>query len=482
MRNFRFPFRGRRGFMKIAFHGAARCVTGSKHLLTLKNGKKVLLDCGMFQGMGKDTDALNRNFGFNPEEVEVMILSHAHIDHSGLIPKLVKEGFKGKIFCTPATKDLTSVLLEDSAEIQEDDVKYENKKRAAAGQPYLQPLYRLEDAKKAQDHLVTVDYGNWYDVTDGVQAMYTDAGHIIGSTCVHLKINESGKETHLTFSGDVGRYRDVILKSPQEFPQADFILLESTYGNSLHDEHLTTPDQLLKWIDKACLQKKGKLIVPAFSVGRTQELLYALNQLEMENRLPDLDYFVDSPLSIEATEVVKKYPEYFNKKIQRILQTDNDPFSFKGLKYIKTVEQSKLLNFRSEPCVIISASGMADAGRVKHHISNNIENSRNTILLTGYCEPHSLGGKLIAGAKQVWIYGIEHEVHAEIGAIRSMSAHGDYEDLCQWLACQDPKQVIKLFLVHGDYEVQQDFRSRLIRKGFDDVEIPELHFEIGLGY
>ncbi|TAL48208.1 MAG: MBL fold metallo-hydrolase [Chitinophagaceae bacterium] len=468
--------------MKIAFHGAARCVTGSKHLLTLKNGKKVLLDCGMFQGMGKDTDALNRNFGFNPEEVEVMILSHAHIDHSGLIPKLVKEGFKGKIFCTPATKDLTSVLLEDSAEIQEDDVKYENKKRAAAGQPYLQPLYRLEDAKKAKDHLVTVDYGNWYDVTDGVQAMYTDAGHIIGSTCVHLKINESGKETHLTFSGDVGRYRDVILKSPQEFPQADFILLESTYGNSLHDEHLTTPDQMLKWIEKACLQKKGKLIVPAFSVGRTQELLYALNQLEMENRLPDLDYFVDSPLSIEATEVVKKYPEYFNKKIQRVLQTDNDPFSFKGLKYIKTVEQSKLLNFRNEPCVIISASGMADAGRVKHHISNNIENSRNTILLTGYCEPHSLGGKLIAGAKQVWIYGIEHEVHAEIGAIRSMSAHGDYEDLCQWLACQDPKQVIKLFLVHGDYEVQQDFRSRLIRKGFDDVEIPELHFEIGLGY
>jgi metallo-beta-lactamase family protein len=310
--------------------------------------------------------------------------------------------------------------------------------------------------------------------------MFTDAGHIIGSTCVHLKINESGVERTLTFSGDVGRYRDVILKSPQTFPQADYILLESTYGNSLHDEHSTTPDQLLQWIEKACLQKKGKLIMPAFSVGRTQEILYALNQLELENRLPDLDYFVDSPLSIEATEIVKKYPEYFNKRIQHVLQTDNDPFNFKGLKYIKNVEQSKLLNFRNGPFVIISASGMADAGRVKHHISNNIENSRTTILLTGYCEPNSLGGRLMSGAKVVGIFGVEHEVNAEIGAIRSMSAHGDYEDLSQWLACQDKKQVKKLFLVHGEFDVQQDFRNRLMRKGFDDVEIPELHYEICL--
>ena len=466
--------------MKIAFHGAARCVTGSKHLLTFKNGKKLLLDCGMFQGMGKDTNALNRYFGFDPMTVDVMILSHAHIDHSGLIPKLTKEGFKGTIFCTPATKELTGVLLEDSAEIQEDDIKYENKRRAAAGQPYLAPLYTIDDAKKAQDHFATVEYNLWFDVIENVQAMFTDAGHIIGSACVHLRINEDGQQHTLSFSGDVGRYRDVILKSPQDFPQAEFILLESTYGNSLHDEHSTTPDQLLQWIEKACIQKGGKLIMPAFSVGRTQEILYALNQLEVENRLPELDYFVDSPLSIEATEIVKKYPQYFNKRIQQVLLTDNDPFNFKGLKYIKTVEQSKMLNFRNEPCVIISASGMGDAGRVKHHISNNIENSRNTIVFTGYCEPHSLGGRLMAGAKEVGIYGVEHEVHAEIGSIRSMSAHGDYEDLSQWLSCQNPKQVKKLFLVHGDYNVQQDFQSRLIRKGFDDVEIPEIHYEIGL--
>ncbi len=467
--------------MKIAFHGAARTVTGSKHLLTLKNRKKILLDCGMFQGLGKEADMLNRNFGFEPSEVDLLILSHAHIDHSGLIPKLVKDGFKGKIYCTPATKDLASVLLEDSAEIQEDEVRYINKRRTMSGLPYLRPLYTTEDAKNSMDLFVTAGYGSWVQVMDDVELMFTDAGHIIGSAAVHLRIKEDGKSTNITFSGDIGRYRDVILKSPEDFPQADYIILESTYGNSLHDEHHTTPDLLLRWIEKACLQKKGKLIIPAFSVGRTQELLFALNQLELENRLPDLSYYVDSPLSVEATEIVKRHSEYFNKRIQKIMQEDNDPFDFRGLKYIKSVEQSKLLNFQNGPLVIISASGMADAGRVKHHISNNVENSRNTILFTGYCEPRSLGGRLMSGVKEVGIFGLEHQVNAEIGSIRSMSAHGDYEDLSQWLACQDKQQVKTLFLVHGEYGVQQDFRNRLVRKGFASVEIPEQHYEIGLG-
>ncbi|HEX5654993.1 MAG TPA: MBL fold metallo-hydrolase [Chitinophagaceae bacterium] len=466
--------------MKIAFHGAARTVTGSKHLLTLKDGRKLLLDCGMFQGMGKETDMMNRDLGFNAADVTAMILSHAHIDHSGLIPKLVKEGFGGKIFCTPATRELTNTLLEDSAEIQEDEVKYTNKRRAMDGLPYLHPLYTLEDARKSISHFAEAHYGEWFNVMEGVQAMFTDAGHIIGSACVHLRVMENGRQTTITFSGDVGRYRDVILKSPETFPQADYIILESTYGNSLHDVNVTTPDILLRWIEKACLYKKGKLIMPAFSVGRTQELLFALNQLEIENRLPELDYYVDSPLSVEATEIVKKYSGYFNKTIQKILESDNDPFSFKGLKYIKSVEHSKLLNFQDGPFVIISASGMADAGRVKHHISNNIENSHNTILLTGYCEPNSLGGRLMAGAKEVGIFGVQHEVHAEIGGIRSMSAHGDYEDLSQWLACQDKQQVKRIFLVHGEYTVQMDFKQRLVNKGFVDVEIPERHYEIGL--
>jgi metallo-beta-lactamase family protein len=466
--------------MKISFHGAARTVTGSKHLITLKNGKKLLLDCGLFQGMGRETDSMNREFGFDAAEVDAMILSHAHIDHSGLIPKLVKEGFHGKIFCTPATRELGNILLEDSAEIQEDEAKYTNKRLAMQGRPYVQPLYNKEDALKCREQFAERNYGEWFDVMDGVQAMFTDAGHIIGSACVHIIINESGKQTRLSFSGDVGRYRDVILKSPEVFPQADYILLESTYGNSLHDPAVTTPDLLLDWIKSACIEKKGKLILPAFSVGRTQEILFALNQLEIENLLPDLDYFVDSPLSIETTEVVKKYPSYFNKNIQRIMQTDKDPFAFKGLKYIKNVEQSKLLNFQNGPMVIISASGMADAGRVKHHISNNIENSENTIVFTGYCEPRSLGGRLLDGAKRVGIFGVDHEVHAEIGSIRSMSAHGDYEDLSQWLACQDPRQVKQLFLVHGEYEVQEEFKRRLVKKGFMDVVIPERHFEVGV--
>jgi metallo-beta-lactamase family protein len=467
--------------MKIAFHGAARTVTGSKHLLTLKNGNKYLLDCGLFQGMGKETDVLNRNWGFDPSELKAIILSHAHIDHCGLIPKLVKDGFKGKIFCTPATQHLAQILLQDSGEIQEDDVKYSNKRRAAEGQPYLRPLYTVEDAKAAFNFFYSVEYEQWHKIDDDVELRYTDAGHIIGSAAVHLKIRENGRENSLTFSGDVGRYRDVILKSPAVFPQADFILLESTYGNSLHDVFVTTPDALLKWIEKACIQKKGKLIMPAFSVGRTQEILFTLNQLEIENRLPAIDYFVDSPLSVEATEVVKQYPQYFNRNIQKIIQSDRDPFSFNGLKYIRSVEESKLLNYRNQPCVIISASGMADAGRVKHHISNNIENSRNTILFTGYCEPTSLGGRLVAGVKEVGIFGVPHEVHAEIGTVRSMSAHGDYEDLSQFLACQDPKKVKKLFLVHGEYEVQLQFRERLLKKGFADIEIPERHYEIGLG-
>ncbi len=467
--------------MKIAFHGAAQTVTGSKHLLSLKNGKKYLLDCGMFQGLGKDTDSMNRNFGFTASEVTALILSHAHVDHSGLIPKLVADGFFGKIYCTPATKELSAALMEDSAGIQENDIKYENKRRAQQGLPYLKPLYTTNDALNAEDHFVQVEYGNWFTIDENIDVMYTDAGHIIGSAAVHLKIKEDGKTTRLTFSGDVGRYRDVILKSPAEFDQADYILLESTYGNSLHDNATTTPDQILEWIQKACLQKKGKLIVAAFSVGRTQEILYALNQLELENRLPDVPYFVDSPLSIKATEIVKHYPQYFNSAIQKVLETDSDPFNFKGLKFVKSVEESKALNFSNGPLVVIAASGMADAGRIKHHISNNIESSRNTILLTGYCEPHSLGGKLMNGQKEVNIFGVLHQVNAEVGSIRSMSAHGDYNDLLHFLSCQNAAAVKRLFLVHGEYKVQQDFKTRLLTKGFANVEIPAMHYETELG-
>jgi metallo-beta-lactamase family protein len=463
--------------MKIAFHGAARTVTGSKHLITLKSGIKILLDCGMFQGMGKETDSMNRNLGFEASEVDVMILSHAHIDHSGLIPKLVREGFAGKIYCTPATKELSAILLEDSAEIQRSDTKFINKRRAKQGLPLYDPLYSVDDVAVAVKAFETVDYDNWKTVLPGIEVLFTDAGHIIGSAAVSLKITENNELTRISFSGDVGRYRDVILRSPAVFPQADYLLLESTYGNKLHDEVYSTPDNLLKWIQHTCSVKKGKLIIPAFSVGRTQEILYDLNQLSLEKKLPKVPFYVDSPLSREATQMIKNYPQYFNSRIRKVMETDDDPFDFEGLNYIKTVDESKNLNYLEQPCVIISASGMADAGRVKHHIMNNIGGAQNTILMVGYCEPRSLGGRLANGDKVVRIFGEEFDVVAEVGSLRSMSAHGDYDDLCQFISCQDVTQIKSLFLVHGEYNVQQDFAKRLERKGFNDVEIPDLHEE-----
>lgn len=467
--------------MKISFHGAARTVTGSKHIVHLNPGKQILLDCGMFQGMGRETLRLNQEFGFDPKDIDMVIISHAHIDHIGLLPKLVKEGYNGKIYCTKATAALADVLLRDSAHIQEMDVKFANKVKAGQGKPPEEPLYTTEDVLKVLPLLVIMEQGEWHRLDDQVELLYTDAGHIIGSACVHLKLTENGKMVRLTFSGDIGRYGDDILKSPETFPQADYIIMESTYGDRLHPLSTPASEHLLTQIQTTCLHKKGKLIIPAFSVGRTQELLYALNQLELENRLPKLDYFVDSPMSVATTAVVKKFPELFNSKVQEVMKKDEDPFMFNGLTMIEDVEISKALNFKKEPCVIISASGMAEAGRVKHHIANNIENPNNTILIVGYCEPESLGGRLRAGAKEVSIFGQEYKVLADVVVIESLSAHGDYEDMSQWLACQDPQQVRKLFLVHGEYEVQQKFSQRLQRKGFRDVEIPAQHQSIGLG-
>jgi metallo-beta-lactamase family protein len=461
--------------MKLSFHGAARTVTGSKHLLTLDNGTKILFDCGMFQGLGKETVPLNQNWGFEPSEIKYLLLSHAHIDHSGLLPKLVKDGFEGKIYCTAATRDLANILLLDSAEIQRDDAEYSNKKRAKRGEPLIEPLYDVEDAKNVFPLMNVVPYGEWVELEKGLHVLYTDAGHIIGSAAVHLRVTENDKTQQVTFSGDVGRYGDVILKSPEIFPQSDHIIIESTYGSSLHEDLVSTADKFLEWINKTCVEKAGKLIIPAFSVGRTQELLYFLNQLELEKRLPGVPVYVDSPLSQEATDVVKSHAEGFNKFIRKLLLTDADPFDFPGLKFIHTADESIQLNFLPQPCIIISASGMADAGRIKHHIKNNISDPKNTILIVGYSEPNSLGGRLMNGAKRVRIFREEYDVKAEVGIMRSMSAHGDYDDLCQFLACQDPSLVKDVFIVHGEYNVQLEFQRRLLKKGFKMVEVPEQH-------
>ncbi|GBU08611.1 MBL fold hydrolase [Bacteroidales bacterium] len=466
--------------MKITFHGAAQTVTGSKHLITLKNGTKILLDCGMFQGMGKDTNELNRNFGFKANEVSYVFLSHAHIDHSGLLPRLVKDGFKGKIFATPATIDIAKALLRDSAFIQEQDIYYMNKKRRLEGRPLLEPLYTEVDARNTFELFHPLNYNSPIKLPEGVELQLFDAGHIIGSASIFVTITEDGKEIKLMFSGDVGRYRDPILNSPECYPQADYIIIESTYGNKVHAPIEGYGAELKKQIQKTCIEKKGKLIIPAFSVGRTQELLFALNELELEGELPPVDYYVDSPLSTTITKIVKSHPECYNRALQNLLKRDNDPFDFKGLRYITDKRDSQALNKSIKPCVIISASGMAEAGRVKHHIANSIENWRNTILIVGYCEPNSLGGRLKKHPEEIGIFGDRFAVNADIQTIDSMSAHADFNDLSQFLACQDASEVKQIFVVHGEPKVQKEFRLRLMKKGFKDAVIPQAHQEFEL--
>ncbi len=463
--------------MKIAFHGAARTVTGSKHLLTLNSGTTILLDCGMFQGMGNETDALNATFGFDAVKVDFVILSHAHIDHSGLLPKLTKEGFRGRIFCTPATKDLCTILLENSANIQMHDNPPDklNIWKGSKEEVEVDTHYTQEDVKETIRLMEIHPYGEWFTVQDGVEAMYTDAGHIVGSAAVQIKIMEDGKETHICFSGDVGRYTDAILRPPATFPQADYLILESTYGDKLHTPMLDNIDAFLQQIQRTCMEKKGKLIIPAFSIGRTQELLYFLNQLSLDKRLPDIPVIVDSPLSHAATQITKSYTKDFNEKVQQVLEKDDDPFDFPGLRFVIETEDSKKLNSMHEPMIIIAASGMADAGHIRHHIRNNVEDNRNTVLIVGYCDPHSLGGRLKNGDKKVWIMGRDYNVVADVAEMQSMSAHGDYNDLLHFASCQDAGKIRTLFLVHGEYDVQQQFSEKLMAKGFGNVYIPALH-------
>ncbi|MBC7566158.1 MAG: MBL fold metallo-hydrolase, partial [Pedobacter sp.] len=362
------------------------------------------------------------------------------------------------------------------AKIQMQDAEYMNRKRKDQ-EEVEEPLYTEDDVVKTMSQFKVINYNEDFKIDNQITLHLTDAGHILGSAAVHLTINEEAEETRITFSGDVGRYGDLLLKDPQPFDQADYVIIESTYGDSLHKDLDPIEDVLLSIINNTCLEKKGKVIIPAFSVGRTQELLYALNGLELKHRLLDVPIYVDSPLSIKATEILRNHPEVYNSEVQNVLKIDKDIFNFKGLTFIESAEESKALNNDPRPCVIISASGMAEGGRIRHHIKNNIGNKKNTILMVGYAEPRSLGGKLLAGKKSVRIFREDLDVVAEVASIKSMSAHGDYEDLLRFLACQDPEKVKQLFLVHGEYEVQQNFAVKLREKGFKHIEIPEYHQE-----
>jgi metallo-beta-lactamase family protein len=466
--------------MKIQFHGAAQRVTGSKHLIITDKGTKILLDCGLFQGL--NTQELNQQFAFDPHEIDYVILSHAHIDHTGLLPRLIKKGYSGKIFCTAATKDLCTILLGDSARIQESDLERINKRRAKRGEQLLENLYSQEDVEQTLSQMEAVDFRKEFWLNNEISCYFTDTGHILGSAAVMVTIQENNETKKLFYSGDIGRPNDKILKSPEAFSQADYIICESTYGARLHEPELNVKAHLQSIVERVCVEQKGKLLIPAFSIDRTQELVYALDQLENEGKLPKIKVFVDSPLSVNATQIMKKHPECFNPEVLEYLKRgDGDAFGFPNLYYVSSTEDSKKLNESKEPCIIISASGMAEAGRIKHHIANNIEDVRCAVLLVGYTSPDSLGGQLKAGMKKVNIFGKEFDVRAEVLVMDSFSAHADYQEIIQFLDCQDKANIKQLFLVHGELEVQQIFKEKLLAEGYSNVYIPAHQEEINLG-
>ncbi|MDX9696908.1 MAG: MBL fold metallo-hydrolase [Bacteroidales bacterium] len=459
--------------MKIKFIGAAQEVTGSKHLITTDYGKKILLDCGMFQGKGLETDAANRKLGFDPREIDHIILTHAHIDHSGLIPYVYKLGFTGSVICTNATRDLCSIMLTDSAHIQEHDTYIYNKRRIKKGLEPVKPLYDKADAFGAMELFIGVAYNRKFRIDQNTTVKFTNTGHMLGSSVANIELTDkNGKKTTIAYTGDIGRPTNHILKSPTSFPQADILITEATYGDRLHKSIKDSEDELLEIMRNTCVNKKGKLIIPAFSVGRTQEIVYSLNNLFNDQKLPKVDIYVDSPLSVNATNVFRLHPECFNDEVMEVLETDPDPFGFNSLFYISSIENSKKLNKIDKPCVIISASGMMEAGRVKHHLANSINDPKNSVLAVGYCAPTTLGARILRGEKTVSIHGNVYEVRADIYKIDSFSGHGDYKEMGEFLSCQDKNKIKQVFLVHGDIEAQKNYKKHLESLGFRNIAIP----------
>lgn len=462
--------------MDIRFCGAARYVTGSAHLVTLDSGYKILLDCGMFQGSGKDLWEWNNTWHFNPAEVDTLILSHAHIDHTGRVPQLVKDGFDGDIHCTHATRSLCAIMLLDSAKIQERDVEWHNKRILKKRKPNRSklrvPLYKTEHTHRAMELFVGYSYNKWHRIHKDVEIMYRDQGHILGSASVTLRITEGDKEVLLGFTGDIGRPDRPILRDPNPMPEVDYLICESTYGDRDHETTPEQSDRFLEVLKHTCIDKKGKLIIPAFSVGRTQEIVYMLDKMETTGLLPKIPVYVDSPLAVNATEVFGAHPECFDDELNEYLLIDDNPFGFNSLNYIRKVEASKALNNSTEPCIIISSSGMMNAGRVRHHLYNNIDDEKNTFLIVGYCAPNTAGGMLKAGIEELKIFGEYKPVRAEIISMASFSAHGDRHEMKDFISNQK-ERCKKIFLVHGEYDTQKAFKKFLQNDGFGDIIIPE---------
>lgn len=467
--------------MRVTIDGAAQEVTGSMHLIEV-NGKRVLLECGLYQGRRTETYQRNLNFPFDPASIDALVLSHAHIDHSGNIPNLVKQGFKGNIWCTPATRNLCTYMLMDSGYIQEQDVAFLNKRKRKRGEEPVEPIYTQQDAQNALTQFVSVGLHRPVPIVDGVELSFYEAGHILGAAHVVLDIREEGSSTptRLAFSGDIGREESPILHSPEYIGEADLLIMESTYGSRLHGEYAGARKKLQDIVNDTA-QRRGKVIIPAFAVGRTQELVYGLNLLDADGDIPELPIFVDSPLAVNATDVFRMHPEEWNEEVQQFLTEDRrkSPFDFDNVEYVRNVRRSKQLNRMPGPFVVISASGMAENGRILHHLRHAIEYAENTVLLVSFMAEHTLGRKLKDGAKKVRIYGDEYDVRARVESIDGYSAHADQEGLLRWAGTFDRRRLQEILLVHGETEPMETLADLLRKQSDAKVRTPVRgqHFE-----
>ncbi|TFH18078.1 MAG: MBL fold metallo-hydrolase [Lentisphaerales bacterium] len=456
--------------MKITFHGAARTTTGSMHLLEI-NGKRILLECGLYQGRRKVAFEKNRNLPFDPKTIDTVLLSHAHMDHSGNLPSLVKKGFHGRIITTPATADLCEIMLRDSAHIQEMDVKYVNSQRAQQNRKLFEPLYEQKDVEETLRCFVDVPYDKEVEIAPGVKATFRDAGHLLGSATITVDFGGNGDRKRLLFTGDLGRKRMPVLRDPVPVDDVDVLITESTYGDRSHPVRADVVGRLKGLVDDIIMQG-SKLIIPSFSVGRTQEIVFFLHELHHEGRIPDVPVFVDSPLSTKATDVYERHPECYDSEAMQVMLDGHEPFQFRSLKYTANVEESKQLNMMPGPAIIISSSGMCEAGRILHHLKNNLENPRNIVLFVGYQAENTLGRRLVERISPVKIFGEEYEVNARIHTINALSAHADRGEMMEYFDSFISK-LGKVFVVHGELEKSEALAGLIRDAGVSDVVIPE---------
>jgi metallo-beta-lactamase family protein len=458
--------------MKVTFFGAAREVTGSRHLLEV-NGKKILLDCGLYQGYKPEAKAKNHTFQFKPTEIDAVVLSHAHIDHSGSIPRLVKLGYRGPIYTTQATKDLCSYMLLDSARIQEKETEYHNKKRKKRGEPLEEAEYTEKDALQALNQFKGLEYRDVKELVPGVKLTLFNSGHILGSALIHLEIDDSedGKNKTLLFTGDLGRNNLPILKDPYQIEKVDTLIIESTYGDRLHEAITDVKDKMAAIVTET-VERGGKLLIPCFSLGRTQEIVYTLHELFHEGRIPEeLKIVVDSPLSVNLTEVFKKHVYEFDEEAQEtFIKHGDNPFGFGRLTYTHSVEDSKALASNNQPMIIISSSGMCDHGRIVHHLRNNIDDPRNSILVVGFMAQHTTGRKIIEKERTIKLFGDEYPLKADVHVIDAFSGHADRSDLIDYITKIEGLK--KVFLVHGEETQAETFKGYLAQNNVDNVTIP----------